>query len=59
DADLKKQMNAPGEISMCSLAHRDKVRYPSAKLASETDGRPAPCLWRTLPAFINGDTKPE
>ncbi|GBM11795.1 hypothetical protein AVEN_22922-1 [Araneus ventricosus] len=40
DADLTKNVDALGASSMCSLVHRGKVRYPSATLASETDGRP-------------------
>ncbi|GBN71904.1 hypothetical protein AVEN_241898-1 [Araneus ventricosus] len=38
DVDLKKNMDATGESSVCNLAHRDKVRDLSATLASETDG---------------------
>ncbi|GBM69277.1 hypothetical protein AVEN_246303-1 [Araneus ventricosus] len=48
-----KNVNATGESSVCSQARRDKVRYPNATLASETDGNPAPYLWRTLPVSIN------
>ncbi|GBM91709.1 hypothetical protein AVEN_14914-1 [Araneus ventricosus] len=53
EADLTKYVDATGEISVCSLIHRDKVQYPSAKLASEEDGRPIPCFWRTLPVSKN------
>ncbi|GBO41614.1 hypothetical protein AVEN_177811-1, partial [Araneus ventricosus] len=40
EADLMK--NDDRRKLSVSLVHRDKVRYPSATLASETDGRPAP-----------------
>ncbi|GBO39490.1 hypothetical protein AVEN_57238-1, partial [Araneus ventricosus] len=36
DADLTKNMVAIGESSVCSLVHRDKVRYPSATKLSDT-----------------------
>ncbi|GBN34911.1 hypothetical protein AVEN_134839-1 [Araneus ventricosus] len=42
DTDLTKNVDATGERSECSLIHRDKVRYPSATLVSETDWRPTP-----------------
>ncbi|GBM36029.1 hypothetical protein AVEN_274436-1 [Araneus ventricosus] len=37
DADLKKNVDATGEISVCSLFHRDKVRCPSAKELWDTE----------------------
>ncbi|GBM62817.1 hypothetical protein AVEN_212162-1 [Araneus ventricosus] len=42
DEDLSKNVYATGESSVCGLVHRDKVRYPSKTLASETDGLPPP-----------------
>ncbi|GBM67611.1 hypothetical protein AVEN_44757-1 [Araneus ventricosus] len=52
EADLMKNVDATGDSSVYSLIHRDKVQYPSAKLASETDEQFVPCLWRTLPVSI-------
>ncbi|GBN73366.1 hypothetical protein AVEN_237556-1 [Araneus ventricosus] len=39
DEDLKKNVDTTGESSVCSLVHRDKARFPSGTLVSETDGR--------------------
>ncbi|GBN58762.1 hypothetical protein AVEN_154314-1, partial [Araneus ventricosus] len=41
-ADLTKNVDSRGECFVCSLVRRDKVRFPSATFASETDERPAP-----------------
>ncbi|GBM15685.1 hypothetical protein AVEN_28255-1 [Araneus ventricosus] len=48
-----ENLDATGEKSLCSLVHPDKIRYPSATLASETDERYAPCFWRTQSVSIN------
>ncbi|GBM64343.1 hypothetical protein AVEN_171212-1 [Araneus ventricosus] len=42
DADLAENVSTTEESSVCRLVHEDKVRYPSATLASEAAGQPAP-----------------
>ncbi|GBN86886.1 hypothetical protein AVEN_130170-1 [Araneus ventricosus] len=53
DAYLTKNVDATGERSVRSLAHRNKVRHTSVTFTSETDGRLDLCLWRTLPVSTN------
>ncbi|GBN25891.1 hypothetical protein AVEN_32282-1 [Araneus ventricosus] len=50
EEDLTKTVDAIGACSVCCLIPRDQVRYPSATLASETDGRP-PLLMENATCF--------
>ncbi|GBM90755.1 hypothetical protein AVEN_139150-1 [Araneus ventricosus] len=38
EEDVTKNVDTTGESSVCILVHRDKARYPSAILVSETNG---------------------
>ncbi|GBM13320.1 hypothetical protein AVEN_226301-1 [Araneus ventricosus] len=59
DTDLTKSMDSTGESSVCSLVHRDKVRYPSATKLSDTVygrdplSRPTIRTWYTYVIYRN------
>ncbi|GBO10452.1 hypothetical protein AVEN_90379-1, partial [Araneus ventricosus] len=59
DADLTKTVGAIGECSVCCLLPRDQVRYPSATLASQTDGQPPTAYGERYLFPLMTYTKPE
>ncbi|GBN69381.1 hypothetical protein AVEN_84440-1 [Araneus ventricosus] len=57
DANLTKNVEAAGESSVCSLVHKDKVRYPSTTKLSDTTwkGTTVPTNYLVLVYIIYGN----